>query len=260
MRRLIAAAAAEGRKRLAALLPDGAFGDALETALTDAAGQAGLEPPNLRRGGGSDASADEALKSLTDWETRHTELENRIQAMRNSTDPASREQAALLAAQPVQPPPFDTLVLGAEGDRLRKLASLLPQYGVISPQVRVLGPSFWARQAGRLGSLAGAWYAVPDPSQRAAFVDAFQAKYLVPPQPIADLAFDAVLIGRALAQGHDYSVNALTNTDGFSGVDGAMVLLPDGHVSRALAIYQINPGGGASIVSPAPTDLAGPGS
>jgi ABC-type branched-subunit amino acid transport system substrate-binding protein len=90
MRRLIAAAAAEGRKRLAALLPDGAFGDALETALADAAGQAGLEPPNERRGGGSDASADAALKSLTDWETRHTELENRIQAMRNSTDPASR--------------------------------------------------------------------------------------------------------------------------------------------------------------------------
>jgi ABC-type branched-subunit amino acid transport system substrate-binding protein len=260
MRRLIAAAAAEGRKRLAALLPDGPFGDALETSLTDAASQAGLEPPNLRRGGGSDASADAALKSLTDWETRHTELENRIQAMQNSTDPASREQAALLAAQPVQPPPFDALVLGAEGDRLRNLAALLPQYGVIAPQVRVLGPSFWARQVGRLGSLAGAWYAVPDPSQRAGFVSAYEAKYLTPPQPIADLAFDAVLIGRSLSQDHDYSVNALTNADGFSGVDGAMVLLPDGHVRRALAIYQINPGGGASIVSPAPTDLAGPGS
>jgi len=260
MRRLVAAAAAEGRKRLAALLPDGPFGDALEIALTDAAGQAGLEPPALRRDGGSDATADDALKSLTDWEARHADLENRIQAMQNSTDPASREQAAVLAAQPVQPPPFDTLVLGATGDGLRKLAALLPQYGVIAPQVRVLGPAFWAGQAGHLGSLAGAWYAVPDPSQRSGFVSAYQAKYGLPPQPIADLAFDAVLIGRALGQNHDFSANALTTADGFSGVDGAMLLLPDGHVRRALAIYQISPGGGAEIASPAPTDLAGPGS
>jgi len=260
MRRLVAAAAAEGRKHLAALLPDGAFGDALETALADAASQAGLDTPTIRRGGGSATSDDDALKGLTDWENRHADLQNRIQAMQNSTDPASRQQAAILAAQPVQPPPFDTLVLGASGERLRKLAELLPQYGVIGPQVRILGPSFWASQAGHLGGLAGAWYAVPDPSNRSGFIDAYQAKYGLPPQPIADLAFDAVLISRALAQDHDYSINALTNTDGFSGVDGAMVLLPDGHVRRALAIYQINPSGSASIVSPAPTDLTGPGS
>jgi ABC-type branched-subunit amino acid transport system substrate-binding protein len=260
MRRLVAAAAAEGRKHLAALLPDGPFGDALETALSDAAGQAGLDQPTVRRGGGSDASAEDALKNLTDWEARHSDLESRIQAMRDSTDPVSREQAAVLAARPVQPPPFDTLVLGANGEQLRKLAALMPQYGVIAPQVRVLGPSFWAGQAGHLGGLAGAWYAVPDPSQRSGFVAAYQGKYGLAPQPIADIAFDATLIARSLTQDHDYSVNALTSTAGFSGVDGAMVLLPDGHVLRALAIDQITPGGGATIVSPAPSDLSGPGS
>jgi ABC-type branched-subunit amino acid transport system substrate-binding protein len=260
MRRLVAAARDEGRKRIAALLPDGAFGDAMQAALTDAASEAGLETPNIQRGGDSAASAEDELKSLTDYASRRGELEARIKAMRDSTDPASREQAALLASQPVPPPPFDTLVLGATGDILRKMAGLLPSYDVIAPQVRVLGPAFWSTQTAHLGRMAGAWYAVPDPSQRSGFADAFQAKYFVAPPPFADIAFDAALIGRSLAQDNDFSAAALTKSEGFSGVDGAMVLLPDGHVNRALAIYQITPGGGASIVSPAPTDLSTPGS
>jgi ABC-type branched-subunit amino acid transport system substrate-binding protein len=261
MRRLVAAARDEGRKHLAALLPDGPFGDAMQTALTDAATDAGLEPPNIQRGGdGSGTSVEDALKRLTDFETRSSELQSRIKAMRESTDPASREQAAMLAAQPTQPPPFDTLVLGASGAPLTQMAGLLPDYDVIAPQVRVLGPSFWAGQVGHLSGLAGAWYAVPDPSQRSGFVAAYQAKYGLPPQPIADIAFDAALIGRSLAQAHDFSTAAVTNTDGFSGVDGAIVLLPDGHVHRALAIFQISHSGGASIVSPAPTVLSSPGS
>jgi ABC-type branched-subunit amino acid transport system substrate-binding protein len=254
MRRLVAAARDEGRKRIAALLPEGPFGDAMQTALSDAAGEAGLEQPTIQRG-----SSDDALKAVTDYEARHGDLENRIKAMRDSTDPASREQAALLAAQPAQPPPFDTLVLGANGDTLRHMADLLPQLDVIAPQVRVLGPAFWS-QSGHLRHLAGAWYAVPDPAQRSSFVAAFQAKFLAPPPPIADIAFDATLIARALAQQKDFSSNALTSADGFSGVDGTMLLLPDGHVRRALAIFQISPNGGATLVSPAPTDLSTPGS
>jgi branched-chain amino acid transport system substrate-binding protein len=260
MRRLVAAARDEGRKRISALLPEGPFGDAMQTALTEAASDAGLETPNIQRGGGSPASAEDALRSLTDYASRRGEMESRIKAMRDSTDPASREQAALLAAQPAPPPPFDTLVLGANGDTLRKMANVLPTYDVITPQVRVLGPSFWSAQTSHLGRMAGAWYAVPDPSQRSAFAAAFQSKYFTPAPPIADIAFDAALIGRSLAQDNDFSFNALTKSEGFSGVDGAMVLLPDGHVHRALAIYQITSGGGARIISPAPSDLSTPGS
>ncbi len=255
MRRLVTAARAEGRQHLAALLPEGAFGDAMQTALTDAATQAGFDPPNVQRGGG-DASADAALKSLTDYESHRGEVEERIRAMRDSTDPASRQQAAVLAAQPSAPPPFDTLVLAANGESLRRLADKLGQYDVTAPQVRLLGPAFWAAGAAHMHKLAGGWYALPDPSQRNAFATAFQAKYGVSPPTIADIAFDATLIGRSLAQDNDFSAGALTKQDGFSGVDGALVLLPTGHVQRALAIYQI----GTGLVSPAPTDLSSPGS
>jgi hypothetical protein len=139
------------------------------------------------------------------------------------------------------------------------LADLLVQYDVIAPSVRVLGPSFWA--SAHVGKLAGAWYTLPDPTQRGGFVQAFQSRYGFAPPAIADIAFDATLVGRALAQdNNDFSSTALTKPEGFSGVDGAMVLLPDGHVRRALAVFQIAPDGGSSVVSPAPMDLSAPGS
>ena len=260
MRRLVAAARAEGRQHLAALLPEGAFGDALQAALVEAAGQAGFEPPNVQRTGSDGGGAEIGLKTLTDYEGRRGEVEQRIRAMRDSTDPESRQKAAVLAAQPPAPPPFDTLLLAANGDALRRLADKLPGYDVTAPQVRLLGPAFWAGSASHIHKLAGGWYAVPDPTQRDGFIGAFQGKYGFAPPAIADIAFDATLIGRSLAQDNDYSTAALTKQDGFSGVDGAIVLLPDGHVRRALATYQIGASGGATVVSPAPSDLSSPGS
>ncbi len=260
MRRLVAAARDDGRQHIAALLPFGPFGDALESALSQAVSDAGMEPPAVRRGGGDLPSAQAGLRSLTDYDNRRGALDARIKAMRESDDPASRQQAAVLAAQPAAPPPFDALVLGSTGPALRQTAEVLAFYDVLQPQVRVLGPALWANQVGRLGNLAGAWYASLDPAARSEFAAAYQAKYGAAAPPISDIAFDAVLIGRALSQEGDFSSSALTRAEGFSGVDGALALLPDGHVHRALAIFQIEPGGGARIVSPAPTDLSTPGS
>lgn len=47
VRRLVAAARDDGRQHIAALLPEGALGDALQTALELAATDAGLEPPTI---------------------------------------------------------------------------------------------------------------------------------------------------------------------------------------------------------------------
>jgi ABC-type branched-subunit amino acid transport system substrate-binding protein len=259
MRRLVSAARDEGRQHFAAVLPDGALGDALASALAQAVGDAGLEAPVIQRGTDIDG-ATTALKTLTAFDQRQSQLESRIRAMRDSSDPQSRQQAAVLAAQPPPPPPFDALVLGATGDTLLQLADKLPAYDIAAPQVRVLGPALWAQQAGRLGRLSGAWYASLDESARSGYEQAFQAKYGFAAPPISDFAFDAVLIGRTLAQEGDYSANALTRTEGFSGVNGALVLLPDGHVRRALAVFQIEDGGGAHVVSPAPSDLSSPAS
>lgn len=136
---------------------------------------------------------------------------------------------------------------------------MLPAYDVTEPQVRVMGPALWAQQVHHLGALAGAWYAALDPDARDQFVTAYVAHYGAPPHPLADYGFDAAAVARVLAQGNDFSTGALTREEGFTGVDGAFVLLPDGHVGRALAVWQIDAGGGSHIVSPAPQEVSLPG-
>jgi branched-chain amino acid transport system substrate-binding protein len=260
MRRLVGAARDDGREHLAAVLPQGALGDALQSAFGQAAVDAGLEPPVVERSEPGIAGFTAALRTISNYSARRGELEAHIKALREETDPAARQQAAELAAKPVDPPPFDALLVGETGDDLLQAAEVLPAYDAVGPAVRILGPALWAQQSGRLGRLAGGWYAALDPTTRAPFVAAYQAHYGSPPSPFADYAFDAAAIARVLAGEADFSTTALTRSEGFTGVDGAMLLLPDGHVKRALAIWQITPGGGARIVKPAPEDISQPAS
>jgi ABC-type branched-subunit amino acid transport system substrate-binding protein len=260
VRRLVGAARDEGRQHLAALLPQGALGDALQSALEQAAQEAGMETPVVQRSDPGLAGFTSALKTISNYDGRRGELASRIKALRAESDPAARQQAAELAAQPVAAVPFDALLLGVTGPTLQQAAEVLPFYDVTAPQVRVLGPALWGRQAGQLGKLAGGWYAALDSGARQGFVTAFEGKYGAAPSPLADFAFDGAAIAHVLAGENDFSATALTRAEGFTGVDGALSLLPDGHVRRALAVFQIDAGGGATIVSQAPQDVSQPGS
>jgi ABC-type branched-subunit amino acid transport system substrate-binding protein len=258
MRRLVAAVRDEGRQHLAAVLPQGALGDALQEGLSRAASDAGMDPPNVQRCGDDLESFLDALKTVSNYDARRGEVDAKIQALREDADPSAHQQAVELAARPVPPPPFDALLIGIVGDTLVQAAGELGNYDVSPPQVRVLGPALWAQLAPRLGRLRGAWYAALDPSSRGEFVGAYERHYGSPPAAFADYAVDAAAIARVLTTENDFSMGALTRQEGFTGVDGAMALLPDGHVRRALAVWQIG-GGGAHIVSPAPQDVAQPG-
>jgi len=91
-------------------------------------------------------------------------LDEKIRAARNQRSAAGRKQAADLAKQPIPPPPFDVLVVGATGPELSEIESLLPYYDLTSAQVRFLGPSSWAYASGLgLSAIAGGWYAAPAP-------------------------------------------------------------------------------------------------
>ena len=259
VRRLVGAARDDGRQHLAAILPQGALGDAMETALSAATTDAGMDAATIQRSDPGLPGFTAALKTLSNYAGRRGDLSARMKALRADNDPAAQQQAAELAAQPVPPPPFDALLIGESGGTMVQAAEILPYYDVTSPQVRILGPALWARQAGQLRHMDGAWYAALDPATRQGFVAAFQTKYGAPPSPFADYAFDAAAIAGVLAGENDFSATALTRPEGFTGVDGALGLSPDGHVRRALAIFQINEGGGAHIVSPAPQDVAQPG-
>jgi branched-chain amino acid transport system substrate-binding protein len=251
VRRLVAVAQAEGKTRIAALLPDNQFGQALATALSQATQEHALAPPDIQMHGSSMGSVNQAARAVSDYANRRGPIDAQIRAARAENTPEGRARAQQLAREAIPPPPFDALLLGDTGSGLAEVAAVLPYYDVDASVVRFLGPALWASSGTGGGQIVGAWYAAPDPATRDAFVQAYQAKYGAPPPPLADLAFDAAAIARVLA-GQGYSTGALTHPNGFAGADGWLVLQPDGQVRRALAVFQIERGGGAQMVAPAP--------
>ncbi len=260
VRRLVGALAAQGKTRISAVLAQDAFGQAMSTALTEALAEAALPPPVIRFHGGTIQSANATMREVSDYGSRRGPLDAQIKAARALGTPEGRKRAAELVKQPVPPPPMDALLLSDFGDTLHTLASLLPYYDIDPPAVRVIGPAQWSNPlvAGET-ELKAAWYAAPDPALRGEFATRYEAANGASPPGLADYAYDAASIARALVlRGEGFSMAALCRPEGFAGVNGIVGLQPDGRVRRGLAIFEIQRGG-ATLIDASPDTLAAPG-
>jgi branched-chain amino acid transport system substrate-binding protein len=216
--RVVLYAHAHGRRRFAALAPSSAYGDITVGALRDAATAAGATVGRIAR-----------------------------------YDPASSNLAPTVQSF-VAADDFDAVLLPEGGARLRALAPLLPFNGLDPAKIQLLGTGLWAdRSVGTEPALEGAWFAGPDPSLRADFERRFQDLYKHAPPLLATLGYDATALAAVLARnGADFSPTALTNSSGFSGLNGIFRLLPDGSVERGLAVLEVR-GAETAFIDPAPT-------
>ena len=231
--RLIGHAAAEGRKRLGLLAFDTGFGRYAVEAAERAAGKHGAVV--ARRGflsGGLDAKA----------------LSERVRIFAGAPVERTPETDERL-------PPFDAVLIAAEGEALRTTAALLAFHGIDPKQVRYLAAGV---RPDRLPldepSLAGAWYAGPPPEAFDLFSRRYEAVYGAAPPRLAGLAYDATAIAAMLAEDRRSALldmASLTAPDGFFGAGGFFRFRPDGAVQRALAIFEIAPSG-PRIADPAP--------
>ncbi len=253
VRRLVGAAQSQGKSRFAGLLPESDFGHAMGNALEQAA-----PGSDVHYYGGGMNSINVATRAVSGYASRRGPIDAQIKAARALETPEGRKQAQDLAKSSIPGPPFDALLLADSGTPLAEIASLLPYYDVYAGSVRILGPAQWGLPGSGGGQFGGAWYAAPDPSARTAFEQAFTAKYGSPPPPLDDIAFDAAAIALALDTRQGVSIAALTQPQGFVGSDGLLILLPDGHVRRGLAVFETQRGG-AQMVEPAPSSPGAPG-
>jgi ABC-type branched-subunit amino acid transport system substrate-binding protein len=264
VRRVVQVAVSAGRTQFAALLPDSDFGHSLGTALQTETASLSEPSPSITFYEPGFSGLNQAVESVSDFADRGQGLMAQIKAAQDLNTAAGRAEALQLQHQPIPPPAFDALFIGATaGEELAEIATLLPYYSVNAPQVQLLGPALWASVAtamGHNGVYSGALYAAPDPADAAAFDAKYQTVYGSAPPAIADVAFDAAAIAQLLATGGgDYTMQSLTNPSGFSGTDGVLQLQPNGQVQRGLAVFQVAPGGPV-ITSPAPTTLSPPNS
>lgn len=154
------------------------------------------------------------------------------------------------------------LTSGTDG-ALPFVTSLLPENGVKPADTQFVGIQRWDIPANALTlpGVQGGWFALPDPDLSARFTQKFQAAYGQPPHPIAGLAYDGIAaIGALVKAGKADALSgaALTQSQGFVGVNGVFRLLPDGTNQRGLAIAQIQ-NQQVVVIDPAPKSFAGAG-
>lgn len=230
--RVVAFAAAKGKRRIAALVPDDAYGRLLEASLRETAAQARAEVVALERYAEAPNAMLGAVKRLSDG----------VRGIEEHGDP------------------IDALFLAGGEETLVTMTPQLKQARFDPQKLKVIGTgALDYANAGREPFLQGAWFAAPDPKGWKAFSEKFAQAYGQSPPRIATLAYDAIGVVAALSagtKGARFIPAQLTRAEGFMGVDGPFRLMSDGVAERALAVLEVQELG-AAVIDAAPASAGG---
>ncbi|MGH7125253.1 MAG: penicillin-binding protein activator [Stellaceae bacterium] len=261
VRRVVGFAHQKGAQRIAVLAPGSAYGQLVADALKTVAQteQVSVVDPVFFDPNAVDLAP--SIRQLAHYDSHRAAIDQQKKQLANARDPASQEALRRLNEGLAQNDlGFDALLLPEGGQQFKLLGPLLPQYGIDPTKVHYLGTGLWDDPALMTEpELEGAWYAAPDPNGRADFEKRFASLYGHPPPRLATLAYDATALAAALSrgpEGADFSTDALTNPNGFLGLDGIFRFRSDGRVERALAVIEIHKAG-STIVSPEPQSFTG---
>jgi len=171
--------------------------------------------------------------------------------------------AALKPAQDVAQAGADAVFIPLGGQILRAIAPTLGASGLDPKKVKLLGTSLWDEPANLAEpTLLGGWFAAPSRADNEAFIAKYKATYGASPPALAALSYDAISLVALLSSGEPYrrfTRAALTDPNGFSGVDGIFRFTPDGTAERGLAVMALTPEGFREI-DPAPKTFVRSGS
>jgi branched-chain amino acid transport system substrate-binding protein len=223
--RIVSYAARSGHSAFAALVPQNPYGDKVAEAFFE----------NVTGEGGA-----------------VTAIERFAQQPNSAGPPAERVAASFP----------DAILLADSGVMLQSLAPALALRGASSPAVRFLGTGLWDNPAvAREPMLQAGWFAAPSPNAWQDFTARYRRTYGEAPPRLATLSYDAVSLVSILSNGVPYrrfTDAALTDPNGFVGVDGIFRFRLDGGADRGLAVLQVG-NGGFNIVDPAPANFIAPG-
>ena len=181
-----------------------------------------------------------------------------VSAVRYAPGQAEIASAGRQVAETARAAGADTVLYTSDPARgLTLMAASVRSAGFQPPEAQLLGLARWDVPPQTLSEpgLQGGWFTRPDPRRSAAFESAYQAAYGSAPHPLAFVGYDAALAASTLvATGRRDALSgrSLTRAQGFGGGAGAFRLMPDGTISRALAIAEVR-GGQAVIVDAAPS-------
>jgi ABC-type branched-subunit amino acid transport system substrate-binding protein len=225
--RVITFAASKGKKSFAALIPETAYGNAVEAQFRQTVAQLGGQVVAVER-----------------YSTDAQKLRDAVNRLR----PAIGGNAPLA----------DALFLPESADILVNIGQMLQSVGFQPERVKPLGTGTWNDpRALKVTALNGGWFAAPDNAGYMAFAQRYKAKFQSEPIRIATLGYDAVALVAALTRTQGaarFQAQTLTMPTGFAGTDGVFRFRGDGLSERGLPIFELR-NGNAVVVQAAPASL-----
>ncbi|PKR88502.1 ethanolamine utilization protein EutM [Pleomorphomonas diazotrophica] len=224
VRRVVAEAARSGRKSIAAIMSQSAFGNLAEAALRQEAGRYGM----------------------------------RVVAVERFAAGGEAQSVAAIAAVASQ---IDCLLLPEGAGVAPTIARSLRTAGVDLSRIKLLGTGVWNDPSVYNDpALTGGWFPSPEISGFSAFASRYRSTYGGEPPLTASLAYDAVVLAAGLAKtagAQRFQLSVITNPEGFlSSVNGLFRFNAFGTNDRGLAVYEVT-GSTPSLVSAAPRAFTG---
>jgi branched-chain amino acid transport system substrate-binding protein len=154
----------------------------------------------------------------------------------------------------------DALFIPDSGDIVPDVMQAVTAAGVNAKRLQLLGTGLWDDpRIYATPTLDGGWFAAPDGAGYRNFSTRYRNRYKQDPVRTATLAYDAVALIAALVktQGPQrFSPQVLTNSSGFTGIDGLFRFRADGTNERGLAVLRVTTSG-PQVLSPAPKSFGG---
>lgn len=239
----------QGYKRLAALVPESAYGTMVTEALRNAASKYGG-----------------TIVAIEPFQETEEALAGPVQRLAARKAPVASTEpvpppvpgAPPYVQQPVYQYQFDAVLIATGGGLLKTLAPMLPYYDIEPDKVKFLGTGLWDDASLKNEpALAGAFYAGPSPETGTTFSAHYGKTYGGTAPRVSSIAYDAVALVAALKKMHPdrpFTPAALADAKGFAGIDGVFRFDREGVAERGLAVIQITPNG-MSAVDPAPQEF-----
>jgi len=250
-------ASRQGITKFAALIPQSTYGErvtsVLEQAIVERGGkliQTELYPED------TNGFAD-PVKRLANYNVRRTALldeQASLEAFGPDDDLALELLAMIEDRETLGEVDYEAVLIPAGGALLRSLVPLLPYYEIDPNLIQFLGTGLWDDPSLTVEpALLGAWFAGPRPEAAEAFGAHFRKAYGRTPPRLASLAYDAIALAVHQLRSKKeelFSRRALTDRNGFIGIDGLFRFRRDGVAERALAVIEITEDGLKPITAP----------
>ncbi len=217
IKRIVSYAAVQNRHKIAVFVPDSPAGlNAAKSAVQAAANNS------------------MAVTKIGFYEPSTLEFSNLVQEMAKTKD-------------------FDTVLIAETGSRLKAISGTFGYFDVAYPDVLFIGTSVWENtNLTKETTLYKGVYPVISRVHNDYFEKKYKDLFGEVPNSLYSFAYDSIALASALSRqraGNLYS--AITNPDGYIGINGSFRLFDDGTNEHNLNIVEVTPGG-LKTVSAAP--------